>query len=122
MRSLVRRRFLPRSDLLRLKDILVAIEKIETYSSNPRWAQERKLEWDAILYNFAVIGEAIKALSEEVKARAAGAAWSPAAKMRDLVVHRYSAAEPTIVTDTVTEDLPPLKAAVETLLEDLEAD
>jgi len=80
------------------------------------------LEWDAILYNFAVIGEAIKALSDEVKARAPEAAWSPAAKMRDLVVHRYSATEPTIVTDTVSDDLPPLKAAVQSLLDDMEAD
>lgn len=113
---------MPRSDILRLKDIQTAIQRIEAYSSVPRWAQDHGVEWDAILYNFAIIGEAVKNLSQDVKARAPNTAWSPAAKMRDLVVHRYSFTDPTIVTDTVTEDLPPLKATVEKLLGEMTSD
>lgn len=109
---------MPRSDLDRLRDIREAIEKIERYTAeHPRWAEEELgAIWDAILYNFAIIGEAAKAISSETKSLVPDADWSPAARTRDVVIHRYPSTDPAIVVGTVDRDLPALKKAVEELI------
>lgn len=113
---------MPRSDILRLRDISSAIEKIQRYASeHPDWIEARDgAVWEAVLYNFAVIGEAAKAVSDEIKMLAPDAAWSPAARMRDVVIHRYSHTDSLVVAETVDNDLPPLKAIVDDLLNRLE--
>ena len=123
MKYFVRPRKLQHRDRLRLQDIRTAIEKIERFTNDqPDWVNDRGgLVWDAVLYNFAVIGEATKALSEETRNLAPDAEWSPAAKMRDFVIHQYSATDPLIVAGTVETDLPTLKAVVIDLLARLKA-
>lgn len=114
---------MPRSDdLLRLRDIRAAIEKIQGFTRDePDWATSRSdVIWDAVMYNVAVIGEAVKALSQETKDLAPEADWSPAARMRDVVIHRYTSTDPVIVDETVREDLPRLLAEVVRLMEALE--
>ncbi len=109
---------MPRSDSFRLRDIVEAIDKIQSYAArHPDWAEEQGgLVWDAILYNLAVIGEAAKAISDETKSLAPNAEWSPAAKMRDVLIHRYSSTDPLIVAETVDKDLSVLRKAVTELL------
>jgi uncharacterized protein with HEPN domain len=109
---------LQRRDVQRLKDIKEAIGRIRRYweSSDPNGAVS-DMAWDAVLYNFAVVGEAVKALSAEVRELAPDADWSPAAKMRDFVIHQYPETNLDVIAATVRRDLPALEAVVDSLLE-----
>lgn len=65
--------------------------------------------------------EAIKALPQDVLDLAPHADWSPAAKMRDVLIHRYFAADRLVIAATVQDDLPALKVAAESVLDQVEA-
>ena len=67
-----------------------------------------ELLFDAVLYNFLVIGEAVKKLPEEAKAMSPGVDWSGPARMRDLIAHRYFAVDPQIVWEAATMHVPTL--------------
>lgn len=104
-------------DEQRLRDIKEAINKVRSYQEalGPG-GMTTTMAWEAILYNIAIIGEASKALSEEVRSQEPDVDWSPAAKMRDFVIHQYASTDLSIVAATVDEDLPRLEEAVDRLL------
>lgn len=62
------------------------------------------------------IGEAVKDLPAEVTAAAPELPWKEPAGMRDRLAHRSFDTSHAILTATVREDLPELRAAVERLL------
>jgi uncharacterized protein with HEPN domain len=66
----------------------------------------------AIAWWFLVIGEAIKALPQEVQTRHAAVDWRGFARFRDMVAHQYFRIEPAWLWDAITTALPPLRAAV----------
>lgn len=111
----------PRRESHRLRDILDAIGRIDRHTGGdvPQTTREDPV-WDAILYNLAVIGEAIKGLPEETQERAGEVDWSAAARMRDFIIHRYFATDPAVVGSTLEHEIPRLKAAVERLLREAE--
>ncbi len=63
------------------------------------------------------LGEAVKGLSQPVRDLVPDADWAEAAQMRDAVIHRYFANDPSIIQETIERDLPGLERAVDTLLE-----
>jgi len=70
---------------------------------------------DAILYQFVVLGEGAKAaLAAEpsLEADLPEVEWSPSARMRDRVTHRYWATDREIVWATATRAVPELRAAL----------
>lgn len=106
----------PRSERHRLQDIKDAIARVRLYAvSGLEELQKQELVWDGILFNFAVIGEAVKDLSTETLARTSYD-WGPVAKMRDFVIHHYFATDPQVVWETIKGDLPELEAAIDELL------
>ena len=108
----------PREAAHRIRDIIDAIEKVERYAqADPDLKSEVQLE--AVLYNLAVIGEAVKAIPQDVRDLEPDADWKPASKLRDFLVHRYFATDPLVIATTITDDLPKLKAAAERVLERL---
>lgn len=110
-----------RRDVLRLRDIRHAISKIREYAAEvDRSTARGTMAWDAILYNFAIIGEAAKALSDETTSLEPEADWTPAAKMRDFVIHQYTATDPLVIFGTIEHDLPKLERAVGSLLKRME--
>lgn len=111
----------PRGDELRLRDIKEAIDNIRRYTADSSdWLVARPNKtWDAVLWNFAVIGEAVKALSPEVQNLVPEGEWSEAARLRDAVIHRYFANDPSIIEETVARDLPALETVVDRLLDKL---
>ena len=56
--------------MLYLKDILEAIERVESYVKGLSFEQFSKNSWviDAVVRNFEVIGEVAKQIPEEIKA------------------------------------------------------
>lgn len=98
----------------RLADILAAVDR--TLSYRPRLDDSdpvvAAMAYDAVLRNLAVIGEAVRALPEEVKARAPEVPWPSIAGLRNVVVHEYFRVEPDVVKDVIDGDLTALADAV----------
>jgi len=63
-----------------------------------------------------IIGEAAKKVSGETRTLATSIEWAAITGMRDRLIHAYFDVNLNLVWDTVTEDLPPLMAALESLL------
>ena len=71
---------------------------------------------DAVIRNLEVIGEAVKNLSESLKALHAGVPWTRIAGMRDKMIHEYFGVNLQLVWDVVKQELPRLKQEVEIIL------
>jgi uncharacterized protein with HEPN domain len=106
-----------RSEAERLRDISDAIVAIRGHIERTRDLDDPLLH-DALLFQFVVIGEAVKALSEETCARAPEISWGNIAGLRDLIAHEYFRIEMSRVLDIVDRDLPALEDAIEQLLSD----
>lgn len=70
----------------------------------------------SVLYQLAVIGEAVKRLSQEFRARHPDVPWQLIAGMRDHVIHGYDVVDWDEVWKTATKDAPDLLAKIEPLL------
>lgn len=107
----------------RLRDILDGIANIERYATRGR----RAFESDELIQNWFVrhlqiIGEAVRALPQELRDHEQSIPWSKIMGMRHILVHDYFAVDTDVVWDVVEHDLPDLKAKVEVILRKLESD
>lgn len=101
----------------RLRDILEAIAAIERYQDRDRTAFERdELLQTWFLRHLQIIGEAARALPEEVRVRAPDIPWPKIIGMRNVLVHGYFEIDTDIVWDAATREVPALRSAVERLL------
>jgi uncharacterized protein with HEPN domain len=110
---------LSREERDRLSDIKEAIEAIKEHVE--RAARELPqpddpLVRDALLYEFVVIGEAVKHLSADTRANAPQIPWEDIAGLRDLIAHEYFRIAMTRVREIIERDLPALETAVDELL------
>lgn len=103
-----------RRDRERLDDIAGVIEVIRAHVARGETVDER-LRRDAILYNLVILGEAVKGLSEETRARRADIPWRQIAGLRDLLTHEYFRVDMREIAKIVERDLGPLSDAVATL-------
>jgi uncharacterized protein with HEPN domain len=102
---------------LRLDDILAAAAAITDHMG--RGGLDDGLVFDAVRVRLIEIGEAVKAIDPELLAREPGIPWMDVAGMRNHLAHRYFDTAHSIVQATISEDLPPLVAAAQRLLDDL---
>lgn len=98
-----------RTDRDRLDDIAEAITAIRAHS---RRRTDERLRRDAVLYNLMILGEAVKGISDEMKARRPKIPWREIAGLRDLLAHEYYQIEMRVIDDIVARDLAPLATAV----------
>jgi uncharacterized protein with HEPN domain len=97
----------------RLADIAEAINRIRGYVGDLESASiDSPIVADAVVYNLLVIGEAVKDLGEDVRAKEPTIPWSDIAGMRDLLTHEYFRVDPRIVERTVRKDVVELDRAV----------
>jgi uncharacterized protein with HEPN domain len=105
----------------RLRDVLDAIAAIERYCDRDKAAFEQdELLQVWFLRHLQIIGEAVRALSEDVRAIAPEIPWSEIVGMRNILVHGYFDIDTDIVWEAATRDIPALKPAVERLLRRLQ--
>jgi len=105
----------------RLRDVLEAIADIERYAARGHRAfEDDELVQSWIVRHLQVIGEAARALSQEVRDRIPGVPWSKIIGTRHILVHEYFSADTEVVWDVVTRDLPGLRRAIEGALRTLE--
>jgi uncharacterized protein with HEPN domain len=104
-----------RRDRLRLEDILAAIDAIAAHLR--RGDLHDGLVFDAVRVRLIEIGEAVKALPDDVLGTEPALPWAQIAGMRDRLAHRYFDTSHAILAATVEDDLPQLEAATRRLLE-----
>ena len=99
-----------RDDRERIDDIAEAIRAIEAQAANKR--VDQRLRRDAILYNLLIVGEAVKALGDETKARRPEIPWRQIAGLRDRLAHEYYRIEMGEIESIIEHDLGPLATAI----------
>ncbi len=99
-----------RHDDERLADIIDAITAIRSHLA--RGDLSDGLIFDAVRVRLIEIGEAVKLLDPNLVASEPDVKLSDAAGMRDWLAHHYFDTSRAVVEATVTEDLPPVEAAV----------
>ncbi len=110
---------MPRDYRLQLDDILSAIAKIKRYVEGMDYDLFRgdgKTQ-DAVVRNLEVIGEAARALPEEVKASASGVDWRKLIGLRNVLIHEYFGISLPIVWDIVANRLDELEAACRRMMD-----
>ncbi len=110
---------MPRDYLLYLEDIQQALDKIQRYTQG--FTQETladdELRVDGIVRNFEIIGEAVKNLPADLRARHPSVPWNQIAGLRDLLIHQYFSVNMTILWDIIEHEVPLLQSAIRAMLE-----
>ncbi|MBU0480926.1 MAG: DUF86 domain-containing protein [Proteobacteria bacterium] len=107
-----------KNDLVYLRHINDAIEKIESYTDMSKDDFMSTSHWqDATIRNLEIIGEAVKRLSEELKEHNPEIPWRNVAGLRDILIHHYMGVDLETVWNVVKNDLPGLKKIVARVLE-----
>ena len=102
-------------DRQRLADMQAAIDAIRSHLK--RGGLSDGLVFDAIRIRLVEIGEAVKALPDEVLDAQPSIPWRQIARMLDHLAHRYFDTAHSILQATVDDDLPELEKAVHAMLE-----
>jgi uncharacterized protein with HEPN domain len=97
----------------RLADLQAAIDAIRSHLR--RGDLSDGLVFDAVRIRLVEIGEAVKALPEDLLATQPSIPWRQIARMRDHLAHRYFDTAHAILQATVEEDLPHLERAIHAL-------
>lgn len=107
----------------RLQDVLDAIEKIEEAAAHGRttfMADPYVQVW--MIHHIQLIGEAVRSVSDELKALQPDMPWAQIVAMRHILVHHYFGVELDTVWTVIERDVPELKEAVQQILADLQAE
>jgi uncharacterized protein with HEPN domain len=99
-----------------IKDAIVAIRRHLENAGETSSAREDPLLHDALLFQFVVIGEAVKHLAQRSRESAPEIPWTDIAGLRDLIAHEYFRIDIHRVLEIVEGDLPALEQAVDRLL------
>lgn len=101
-----------------LEDILEGTRKITAYTGSLSKAAflEDEKTIDAVVRNLEVIGEAVKNLPEDLRARHSAVEWKKIAGLRDILIHEYFGLDAEIVWDIVQNKVPALDREVRTML------
>ena len=98
----------------RLADIQAAIDAIRSHPQ--RGDLSDGLIFDAVRIRLLEIGEAVKALPDDLLATQPSIPWRQIARMRDHLAHRYFDTDHEVIQATVDADLPELKRAAQAML------
>lgn len=104
----------------RLLDILEAIERIEKYTIRGRDAFEQdELIQTWIVHHLQIIGEAARALPDNIRDKYPDIPWSKIVGMRNILVHNYFGIDVDIVWAVIVNDLPDLKEKTIAIMQDI---
>jgi len=102
----------------RVRDVLAAIEEIREFIKDITFDEfqgDRKTV-RAVLYNLAVIGEAVRDIPPELEASHPEIPWDDVRGMRNVVIHEYFQVSLSIIWQTIQEDLASLETSLRELI------
>ena len=109
-----------RDDREKLRDILEAIQRIDRYAVQGRQNfEENELIQTWFIQHLQIIGEASRALSQDIREQHPNVPWSPIIGMRNILTHNYFEIDLEIVWSAVERELPELKPKIEAILRTL---
>ncbi|GAB3391203.1 DUF86 domain-containing protein [Humibacter soli] len=106
-----------RRDPQRLDDIVIASTQIAEYLAQDDNA-DQDMVFDAIRMRLIEIGEAVKALSPEIRDAYPDVRWSDATRTRDLMAHHYFDTVREVVFESARDGVPVLRESVEQIIRD----
>ncbi len=77
---------------------------------------------DAVMQRLEIIGEAVKTLPDDFRATHHDIPWKEMAGLRDVLIHAYFRVNIERVWNVIKNELPGIKRALETLLQNLPDD
>ncbi len=100
---------------LYLKDILDAMEAIETFVEGMSFEEFIKDDKtvSAVIRKFEIIGEATKGVPDEIRQKYSDVPWREMAGMRDKLIHFYFGVDYELVWKTVKNRIPQVKPLIE---------
>ncbi len=104
------------ADRRRLLHVLDAIDRIHRYCDGGRATLDDDMTGDAVLHCLTVIGEALGSLTAEMYSRLPSLPPHLPKGQRNILVHEYWRVDLDVVWNTVVQELPPLRADIESLL------
>ncbi len=108
---------MPRDDAYLLDILLHARDAMEYVKGmNRQEFVEDSRTYNAVIRCLEVIGEAVKRLSPDTRARFPEIPWSLLARMRDFLIHAYDRVNLDQIWDTLQEDLPDLVQKLEQMM------
>ncbi len=101
----------------RLQHILEAISSIDSFieGQNKKSFLNSDLLQNAILFQFAIMGEAVVHIDRELLNKYPYP-WHNVRSFRNFILHEYHAIEMWIIWETTKSDLPKLKQIIETII------
>ena len=108
-------------DVLLLSEMIDAAEQAQQLTADITVSQLEadRQRRDALLRNFAVLGEAAGQLSAEVKDKFPDTPWQQPIRLRNRIVHGYWSIDLEVLHTTATEQLPTFTANLRTVLSSL---
>jgi uncharacterized protein with HEPN domain len=103
----------------RVRDVLTAIVEIREFTNGITFEQfqaDRKTI-SAVLYNLAMIGEAVRIIPPDLEASHPEIPWNDMRGMRNIVIHEYFQVNLSIIWQTIQEDLVSLEFSLRQLLD-----
>jgi len=100
-------------------DILEAIQRIEKRSPDDKHSLEAdELVQTWVLHHLRILGEAVRALSDDFRHAHPEFPWSGIIGMRNILVHHYFEIDTDAVWSVLRVELPALKAKVKAALDE----
>ena len=108
-----------RHDRLYLEDIIESCDKVVVYRSRIDFDDFRRHDWeyDGIVRQLSIIGEAARSLTDETRDQLPGVDWARIGRFRNLVIHRYFNLDDDVLWDICNTDVSALLIQIRALLE-----